>query len=124
MKSRRRKSVEKGQIDIYARRTDYGHKRGFYHAVYRNFSRLGVSLGCLRGDARIAPGQPGGCHIELSEEGLLIDKCISDWAARCSLVQKICHVIMPDHVHMLIQVRSGLKYHFSNYTIGLQIQMD
>lgn len=121
MKSKRGKYPERGQIDIYAKRSFNGHRRGFYHVVYRDFSNFDVKLGSLQGDAKYRPYSPGCCFIELTNEGMIIDNCIKEWSSKDRAIRICAYAVMPDHIHVLLHVKEWLPNDLVNYTVGLKL---
>lgn len=99
------------------------HKRAFahnykapfiYHIIFKkreNCERFGV----VRGDARIAPGLPGGVYIEESVLGRMIAKEIIGLQKRFPVFQNYQFKVMPDHVHLLLRVKDWLEFHLDYY---------
>lgn len=99
------------------------HKRAFahnykapfiYHLIFKKCEDCEL-FGTVKGDARIAPGLPGGAYIEESVLGRVIAKEIIDLPKRFPVFQNYQFKVMPDHVHLLLRVRDWLEFHLDYY---------
>lgn len=123
MKTKRRSAPPRGQIDIYAKRSRNGHRPGVYLITFRKCCSL-LDFGSLGGNAAIPPGQPGGCFIEFSQAGVIIERCISEWMEKSTSIRICAHAVMPDHMHLLVVFNQWQKYDFSNFTDALKLQIE
>ncbi|MDE5773618.1 MAG: hypothetical protein K2H86_04085, partial [Muribaculaceae bacterium] len=105
----------------------YYHKRAFAHNYRAPFiyhiilkKREGVtSFGAVRGDARIAPGEPGCAFVEETELGRSIAKSILRLQVQFPILQIYQFMVMPDHVHILLRVKEWLEKHLDFYVEDL-----
>ncbi len=103
------------------------HKRAFAHNYHAPFiyhiilkkSENAASFGKVKGDARIAPGNPGCAFIEESETGKTIAKEIIRLQYIFPILQIYQFVIMPDHVHILLRVKNWSDKHLDFYIQSL-----
>ncbi|MDE7376063.1 MAG: hypothetical protein K2N16_04370 [Muribaculaceae bacterium] len=99
------------------------HKRAFahnyhapfiYHLILKKkdaFPKFGV----VKGDAQIAPGQPGCAFIEETELGKTIAKSIIAIQKQFPILQIYQFAVMPDHVHILLRVKEWSEKHLDFY---------
>ena len=99
------------------------HKRAFahnyhapfiYHIILKKKDGVG-NFGEVKGDARIAPGQPGCAYIERSDSGQNIARAIFRIGKQFPILQIYQYMIMPDHVHLLLRVRDWSDHHLDYY---------
>lgn len=103
------------------------HKRAFAHNYHAPFiyhiilkKKEGVeSFGVVKGDARIAPGKPGCAYIAESSFGREIAGAILDLPEDFPILQVYQYKIMPDHVHLLLNVKSWSEHHLDVYIAHL-----
>lgn len=74
-----------------------------------------MRFGTVRGDARIAPGQPGCAFIEENALGKIIAKAILGIQRQFPILQIYQFKVMPDHVHILLRVRDWSEQHLDFY---------
>lgn len=74
-----------------------------YHIIIKKAPECDP-FGTIIGDARIAPGNPGCARIEESKLGKIIVKAILHFPYEFRILKLLQFCVMPDHVHMLIQV--------------------
>ncbi len=99
------------------------HKRAFAHNYYAPFiyhiilkkTQGCVIFGAVKGDARIAPGNPGCAYIEESLLGGIIAKAILDLQKQFPILKIYQFKVMPDHVHILLRVMDWSDYHLDYY---------
>lgn len=99
------------------------HKRAFnhnyfapfiYHIIFKK-AEAAPLFGVLKGDARIAPGEPGCAEIAESDLGQLIAKAIVRLQYRFPILQIYQYMVMPDHVHILLRVKDWSPLHLDDY---------
>lgn len=98
------------------------HRRAFSHDYYAPFiyhiilkKRKGCGIfGTVEGDARIAPGNAGCAIIRESVLGKTIAKALLHLPYKFPAIRLYQFCVMPDHVHILLQVvyRSGRHLDF------------
>lgn len=99
------------------------HRRAFNHDYYAPFiyhiilkkTKDCESFGSVVGDARIAPGLPGSADIEESELGKIIVKSIIHLPYEYPIIELHQYKVMPDHVHILLQVLFRSDKHLDFY---------
>ncbi len=103
------------------------HKRAFahnYHAPFiyhiilkkkKGFENFGV----VRGNARIPYGSPGCAYIEESKIGKIIAREILKIQRIFPILQVYQFKVMPDHVHILLNVKEWSQYHLDFYIESL-----
>lgn len=99
----------------HKRASAHNYKSPFiYHLIFKKSENCEL-FGVVRGDARIAPGLPGGAYIEESVLGRVIAKEIIGLPKRFPVFQNYQFKVMPDHVHLLLRVRDWLEFHLDYY---------
>ncbi len=104
------------------------HRRSFAHNYYSPFIYhiiIKKAAGCIifgtvEGDARIAPGLPGGASIKESELGKLIAKAILHLQYEFPIIKIYQFCVMPDHVHILLQILFQSDKHLDFYIAALK----
>lgn len=104
------------------------HRRAFNHDYFAPFiyhiilkkSKDCESFGTVVGDARIAPGLPGSADIEESGLGKIIAKTIIHLPYEFSIIKNHQFRVMPDHVHVLLQIMSRSDKHLDFYIDALR----
>ncbi len=99
------------------------HRRAIAHNYYAPFiyhitlkkSQLCEPFGYLTGDARIAPGLEGSAKIVESTLGKIIAKAILRLPHALPKLALLQFCVMPDHVHLLLQVVTYSEYHLDYY---------
>lgn len=99
------------------------HRRAIKHDYYAPFIYHIVikkapgcaSYGSIVGDARIAPGNPGCAMVKESELGTIIAKAVIHLPFEHRIIKLFQFCVMPDHIHILIQVRYRSPYHLDYY---------
>lgn len=105
----------------YTRRK-HGHdyrKPGVYHLILHKSCEAPV-FGVIAGDSRIAPGEAGCAHIQLSPLGNIIREEIISWPVYHNKLELYQYVVMPDHVHILVRVKEYLEKPLGCYVGGMK----
>lgn len=124
MKKRRRKAASRGHVDIYAPWLHDEHTPGFYHVIFNSSCDSQERFGVLVGDARFAPGSPNGAYVKPTSLGDLFLKCLRQWKADYPFLDLFECRLMPDHIHMLVNLLNRPVYIFSHYIYQLLILFD
>lgn len=107
------------------------HRRSFshdyfspfiYHIIIKKAAKCEL-FGSVYGDARIAPGKPGCAEIRESELGKIIAKTIIHLPYEYPVIKLHQFCVMPDHVHLLIQVLFRSYRHLDFYIDGLKAKI-
>lgn len=85
-----------------------------YHIILKKAADCEV-FGHVVGDARIRPGNPGAAAIQESMLGRIIAKAIIRLPFEFPILKNLQYSVMPDHVHMLLQVRYKSDKHLDYY---------
>lgn len=104
------------------------HRRAFAHDYYAPFIYhiiLKKAAGCeafgiVTGDARIAPGEQGSAKILESTLGNVIAKTILHFPHEYFIIKLHQFCVMPDHVHILLQVLYRSDQHLDFYIDALK----
>lgn len=104
------------------------HRRAFNHDYYAPFIYHIIlkktedceAFGSVVGDARIAPGLPGSADIEESPLGKIIAKAIIHLPYEYPIIKQHQFKVMPDHVHILLQVLFRSDKHLDFYMDALR----
>ncbi len=99
------------------------HKRAFSHNYHAPFiyhiilkkAQICESFGTVKGDARIASGNPGCAYIQETLLGRVIAKAILSLQYAFPILQIYQFIIMPDHIHILLRVREWSERHLDYY---------
>lgn len=87
---------------------------GIYLVTWR--LRRGLPpLGTLAGDCRIAPGTRGSAHIRYNGTGRQVKDAIWDIPRMEPRLRVLQYSVMPDHVHIVLQVTAYLDEHPGRY---------
>lgn len=104
------------------------HRRAFahdyfapfiYHIIIKKAHRC-ESFGQAEGDARIAPGNPGCARIKESGLGKIVAKVILHLPYDFPIIKLLQFCVMPDHVHLLLQVLYRSDKHLDFYIDNLK----
>ena len=99
------------------------HRRAFsqdyyapfiYHIILKKTSDC-KSFGSIEGDARIAPGNPGCARINESDLGKIIAKSLLHLPYQFPIVKLHQFCVMPDHIHILLQILFRSDKHLDFY---------
>lgn len=104
------------------------HRRAFFHDYFAPFiyhiilkKAVGSeSFGIIDGDARIAPGNQGAAFVRESEIGKIIAKSLLHFPYNFPIIKLHQFCVMPDHVHILMQVLYRSDYHLDFYIAKLK----
>lgn len=121
MDSIRIKSLKQGGEHSYHRRAfnhDY-HAPFIYHIILKKAKDC-ESFGSVVGNARIAPGLPGSADIYESGLGKIIAKAIIHLPFEYPIIKNLQFRVMPDHVHLLLQVMFWSDKHLDFYIDALR----
>lgn len=99
------------------------HRRAFNHDYFAPFIYhiiLKKNPGCedfgvVEGDARISPGNPGAARIRESALGKIIAKSLLHLPHEHLIIKLHQFCVMPDHVHVLLQVQFRSDKHLDFY---------
>lgn len=117
------------QIKPFSRTGEHSyHRRSMHHDYYGPFiyhiilkkQKNFESFGEVRGDARIEYGNPGCAYIQESELGKIIAKAILHLPYDYPAVKIYQFCVMPDHVHILLQVLYKTQRHLDDYIEALE----
>ncbi|MDE7388483.1 MAG: transposase [Muribaculaceae bacterium] len=104
------------------------HRRAFahdYHAPFIYHIILKKASGCeafghVEGDARIAHGSPGCAEIRETDLGQIIAKSLLHLPYEYPSLKLLQFCVMPDHVHLLLQVLRRSDKHLDFYIESLK----
>ncbi len=104
------------------------HRRAFAHNYYAPFIYHIILkkeeecklFGSICGDARIAPGNHGCAAIKESELGIIIAKSILHLPYQFPVIKVHQFCVMPNHVHILLQVLVKSDKHLDFYIDALR----
>lgn len=104
------------------------HRRSFAHNYYAPFiyhiilkkNKKSKSFGFVVGDARISPGNAGCASIQESDLGKIIAKSILHLPYQYPIIKILQFCVMPDHVHILLQVMFWSDSHLDFYIEALK----
>lgn len=99
------------------------HRRSFHHDYHKPFiyhiilkKRRGFEpFGTVMGDAKIPYGNPGCAAIQESLPGRIISKMVLRLPHDYPILKLHQFCVMPDHVHLLLQVLLHSNYHLDFY---------
>lgn len=78
------------------------------------------AFGCVKGDAKITPGEPGSAYIERSGLGDIIQNALKWLPKEFPVIQLYQYCVMPDHVHILLRVLERSEMHLGFYITKLK----
>ena len=107
------------------------HRRAFSHNYFAPYiyhiilkkTKTCPRFGKIAGDSRISPGQPGCAYIEESEIGKIIAKAIIHLPFEFKILRIFQFCVMPDHVHLLIQILFRSDKHLDFYIDSLKCRI-
>ena len=90
------------------RATAHDYSRpGIYHITLHVAEGMGSPLGTVVGDPRAAAGTPEAPRVDLSPIGQRVEhELLTSLSARYPMVEVQDHIVMPDHLHALLVVKS------------------
>lgn len=118
------RSLKQGSGHSYHRRAlnhDY-YAPFIYHIILKKTKDC-ESFGTVVGDARIAPGLPGSADIVESTLGRIIAKEIIHLQYEYPIIKQLQFKVMPDHVHVLLQVLFWSDKHLDFYIDALRTKI-
>lgn len=115
------KSLKEGGGHSYHRRAiNHDYFAPFiYHIILKKDEDCD-SFGFVVGDARIEPGRPGCADINESPLGKIIAKEIIHFPYEYPIIRILQYKVMPDHVHILLQVLFRSDKHLDFYVEALR----
>ena len=90
-----------------------------YHIVIKKKKDF-ENFGKIIGDAKIAPGNEGCADIKLNKFGKVINDCIFKLPHQFPALKIYQHKVMPDHVHIFLQVKERTGHHLGYYIKALK----
>lgn len=99
------------------------HRRAFGHNYYAPFIYHVIlkkaphceAYGHITGDARIAPGEYGSAKTKETQLGSIIAKALLHLQYEFNTLKLLQFCVMPDHVHILLQVLNKTDKHLDFY---------
>ncbi len=114
---------ETGEHSYHRRAINHNYYSPFiYHIILKKMKNCEV-FGNVIGDARIAPGNPGCVEINESELGVVIAKAIIHLPYEYPIIKLHKFCVMPDHVHILLQVLFWSDKHLDFYVEALRARI-
>lgn len=111
---------ETGQHSYHRRAFSHDYFAPFiYHIILKKASGCKL-FGTVEGDAKIAPGNAGCVEIRESNIGTIIAKSILHLPYEFPILKLHQFCVMPDHVHLLIQVLFRSDKHLDFYIDSLK----
>ena len=87
---------------------DYS-RPGIYHITMHVAESMGSPLGKVTGDVQAPDGSPDAPHVDLSPVGKMVEQeLLTAIHAHYPMVEVQDHVVMPEHLHFLLVVKSNL----------------
>lgn len=90
-----------------------------YHIILHKIATV-PDFGSLVGDPRIAPGNPECANISNSPLGNIIENEICNLPSYNAAIQIYQYKVMPDHVHILLHVKTLLPKAIGSYIGGMK----
>lgn len=114
---------DKGKLVFrhHNKRRKHGHDykgKGIYHITVNKNSDMPV-FSTLVGDARIMPGEPGAVSVRNTPLGEVIRKELYKFGRAYPYIKLYQYIIMPDHMHILLNVVMRLDQHLGEYLSNL-----
>lgn len=114
---------ESGEHSYHRRAFAHNYYAPFiYHVILKKEEKCTI-FGSICGDARIAPGKQGCAGIKESELGIIIAKSILHLPYQFPVIKVHQFCVMPDHVHILLQVLFKSENHLDFYIDALRIRI-
>jgi len=83
---------------------------GMYHITLRVADGVGHPFGRVAGDVGQPDGSSGAPHVELSELGRMVEhELLHSIAAHYPMVEVQDYVVMPEHLHFIVEVHGALR---------------
>lgn len=109
-----------GEHSYHRRAISHNYHAPFIYHIILKKKRNCEIFGSVTGDARIAAGQPGCVTIKESELGRIIVKSILHLPYLHPIIKLYQFCVMPDHVHILLQVTNYSEKHLDFYIDSLK----
>lgn len=100
---------------------------GMYHITLRVAEGMAHPFGSVVGDASVADGSPDAPRVELSTLGEMVKhELLNSIRSHYPMVEVQDYVIMPEHMHFIIEVheplvsRQGRKVHLGQVIAGFK----
>lgn len=93
----------------------HNYRAPFIYHIILSKTKAFPAFGSVKGNARIPYGHPGCAKIEENEFGHIISISIIGLPKKYPIIQIYQHIVMPDHVHILLRVKDWSKYHLDFY---------
>lgn len=90
-----------------------------YHIIIKK-TATAPDFGALTGNPQIAPGNPGCANIANSTLGGIIEKEICNLPSFNPAIQIYQYKVMPDHVHILLRVKTRIDKAIGSYIGGMK----
>lgn len=106
---------ETGEHSYHRRAFAHNYSAPFiYHIIIKKEKRC-ERFGEVSGDAKIEPGKEGCADIRESPLGKIIAKAIVHLQYKFSILKPHQFKVMPDHVHLILEVKDWSPYHLDYY---------
>lgn len=106
---------ETGEHSYHRRAISHNYYAPFiYHIILKKATGC-EDFGSIEGNARIAPGSHGCARIKESEPGKIIAKALIHFPYQFRIIKLHQFCVMPDHVHILLQIRYRSEKHLDFY---------
>lgn len=111
---------ETGEHSYHRRSFAHNYRAPFIYHIILKKGKNSEIFGSVEGDARMAPGASGCAHIKESELGSIIAKAIVHLPYEYPIIKLHQFCVMPDHVHLLLQVLFWSDKHLDFYIEALR----
>lgn len=111
---------ESGEHSYHRRAINHDYYAPFIYHIILKKTKTCESFGTVVGTARIAPGNPGCADIQESDLGKTIAKEIIHLPYEYPIIMLHQFKVMPDHVHILLQVLFRSDKHLDFYVDALR----
>lgn len=100
----------------------YGHNyyAPFIYHIILNKKEGFPSFGTVGGDASIPPGEKGCAYIRRSDYGQKMATALARWQKEYPFIKVWRYMVMPDHLHLLINIAMHTEKHLSYYITTLK----
>lgn len=106
---------ETGEHSYHRRAYSHNYYAPFiYHIILKKTKQCEI-FGSVEGDARVAPGKPGCAVIKESLLGKTIAKEFIHLPREHPIIKNLQFCVMPDHVHLLLQILFRSDKHLDFY---------
>ena len=111
---------ETGEHSYHRRAMQHDYFAPFIYHIIIKKAKLSHNFGVIEGDARFAPGNQGSAKIRESKVGSIIAKAILHWPYQFPIIKVYQFCVMPDHVHVLLQILYRSDKHLDFYVDALK----